>query len=322
MGQELKDYAFLPIRHPSLIAYYDKQMNMSWKPSEVPFSNKDRVDWDSLSEGERKVLTFVLAFFAQFDGIVAENIEENFTQAFGSIKEVVYVYSQFNAMEVIHNQTYSLLIFTFISDEAERNKALRAIQNYPQVGAIMKWLQKTTKDCSDLERLIAFACLEGIVFSSAFAVIYYFKRKSKLVSLTTANEWIARDEALHTEFAIALYKFLTSTKRKEPVSKEKVHQIISSCINEACEPFIREALSLDLIGLSADDMMTYVKCTANSLSTSLGFEKIYDCSNPFDWMLVISLDTMTNFFENRVTAYGTSNQSSSTLNTLSTVEDF
>jgi len=155
-----------------------------------------------------------------------------------------------------------------------------------------------------IERVIAFACVEGMFFSGAFAGIYWIKRKNILKGLCKANEFIARDEALHTEFAIALYHVLTAVDKKyQPLPEARVHEIIGGAM-EAAEEFTRDALRVDLIGMNADDMVDYVKCTANRLSESLGYKKIYDVENPFDWMAVIGLPNKSNFFETRVSEYG------------------
>lgn len=308
-----KDYAFDPIKYHVLINYYNKQKETFWIPVEIGLGQKDRDDWNELDPGTKKALTFVLAFFAQFDGIVGENLDENFMSEVGFLKEARATYTMFNAMETVHNEAYSLMIDTFIRDRNEQSTILKSIQNYPEVSKIASWIfrygnpedEESKTPRPFLERLLAFACLEGIVFSTAFSVIYYIKNKNILPGLTKANEWIARDEGLHTEFAAALNAVLTrdfDTKFKE-IDQEKGRRIISSCIDDACKDFIFQALSLPLLGISPSDMMEYAKCTADKLSESFGFGKIYNTKNPFDWMLVISLPNKTNFFEQHVSEY-------------------
>ncbi len=296
-------YCFLPMKYPKLLQYYEKQRDAFWTPGEIDMG-KDRSDWLSLEPAERKFLTFILAFFAQADGIVIENLIENFQRETSEIKEVNAFYCMQNAMEMIHNETYSMMIETFIQDLQEREKALNAIDNYPSIKKIADWMMMWMKSDSPLmERVIAFACVEGIFFSGAFCAIYWIKKSNKLRGLCKANEFIARDEALHTEFAIALYHHYTSVGKRAPLLDQKVvYSIIGSAMNVA-EEFIRDALHVELIGMNAEEMIQYVKCTADSLITSLGYEALYNVENPFDWMMMIALPNKTNFFEDTVSEY-------------------
>ena len=296
-------YCFMPMRYKKLISFYERQRDSFWVPSEINMSG-DRKDWASLNENERRFLTFVLAFFAQADGIVIENLISNFQKETSEIKEANAFYCMQNAMEMIHNETYSLMIDTFIQNLDEKNKALNAIDNYPSIKKIADWMMVWMRsDAPLLERVIAFACVEGIFFTSAFCAIYWIKRSNKLKGLCKANEFIARDEALHTEFAIALYHHYTSvTKTINLLSQDTVHSIIKSAI-AVSEEFVTDALKVDLIGMSTKDMIQYVKCAADYLVTALNFEPIYNVENPFDWMTLITLTNKTNFFEDTVSEY-------------------
>ena len=197
-----------------------------------------------------------------------------------------------------------MLIEAFFRDSEEKKKAFNAIKYYPSIRKIADWMFKWMNSDTPLhERVIAFACVEGIFFSSAFAAIYWIKRRNILHGLCKANEFIARDEAMHTEFAVALYHVLTEIDRKyDPLPESRVHEIIGSAM-EISEEFTRSALKVDLIGMNADDMVSYVKCTSNRLSESLGYSKIYDVENPFDWMSIIGLPNRSNFFETKVSEY-------------------
>lgn len=299
------EYAFFPIRYPHLLKFYEDQDRIRWSVNEVGLGIQDRKDWDEMTEAERTFLKFPLAFFAQADGIINENLVENFKRETSHIKEARAFYALQEATEVIHNHCYSLLIETFIRDPVERNEMFDAIHSHkwPCLKHMSDWMTRYMDSSLPLcERVIAFACVEGVMFSSAFAAIYWIKRKNILHGLTKANEWIARDEGLHTRFAVALYHHLTSIEGHASVSAERA----ASIVQEACtasERFVRDGLQVNLIGLHADDMVGYVKSTGDALLVSLGFEKLYGISNPLVWMSIISLPNKTNFFEAPVSEY-------------------
>lgn len=306
--KDYSKYCFSPMKYKKLLKYYEDQRDAFWTFAEIKMDQNDRRDWLSLNNNERKFLTFVLAFFAQADGIVIENLFENFQRETSDIKEANAFYSIQNAIETIHNETYSKLIETFIQDLDQREKAFAAIDNYPSIKKLAEWMMKwMNSDIPLPQRVIAFACVEGIFFSGAFCAIYWIKKTNKLRGLCKANEFIARDEALHTEFAIALYHHLTSVIHKfDPLDETIVHNIIKSAM-EVSEEFINDALNVELIGMNSKDMIQYVKCTADRLSTSLGYSEIYNTKNPFDWMLLIVLPNKTNFFEDSVSEYSKGN---------------
>lgn len=302
--EDFTKYSYFPIKYPVLEKYYQRQKEMFWTAQEIDY-REDRKDWDELDADTAQFIKFILFFFAQADGIVNENLIENFKRETGEYKEARMFYAAQEFIEVGHNETYSMLIEAFIRDPDEKAKAFNAIKYYPSIRKIADWIFKWMRSGQPLiERVIVFACVEGMFFSGAFAGIYWIKRKNILKGLCKANEFIARDEALHTEFAIALYHVITAVDKKyAPLPETRVHEIIGGAM-DAAEEFTRDALRVDLIGMNADDMVDYIKCTANRLAESLGYRKLYEVENPFDWMAVIGLPNKSNFFETRVTEYG------------------
>lgn len=305
------DYSFFPRKYPHLDKYYHKMKNSYWVPSEIDFSG-DRGDWlnlesskDPKDKGTLLFIEHVLSFFAQSDGIVNENLMENFSKDTSDTKEARDFYTMQAANELIHSETYGIQIETLISDSTKKHKMFDAIQHYPSIKKISEWMLKfMDSEIPLLKRVIGFCCVEGVLFTAAFCAIYWLKQKKIFRGVWKANEFIARDEALHTEFGVALYHHYTSfTKKYKPLKDEEIHEIIKSAVNVA-EEFVYDALQLDLIGMNADDMLGYVKATADSLSVSFGASKIYNSNNPFDWMAVISLPNKTNFFEDEVSEYG------------------
>lgn len=302
--RDFTDLAFLPIKNKGLESLYQKQKSVFWTAQEIDYTN-DRSHWDRTTDGVRHYVGFLVKLFAQLDGIVNENLTENFKRETSVYaKECAMFYAIQEAMEWGHNEAYSLLIKTFIRDPEEQIRSLNSIKHYPAIRKIADWSfswMDATRPL--LERVIAFTCIEGVIFSSAFAGIYWVKRMNILHGLCKANEWIARDEAIHTEFGVALYHHLTDIWRKfDALPETRVHEIIRSAV-DTTEIFTREAMNVELVGLDADDMVAYVKTTADALSVSLGYAPIYNTVNPFDWMVVISLPNSTNFFESKVSEY-------------------
>lgn len=302
--EDFSRFSYFPVEHPSLERFYQIQKSMFWVAQDIPYAS-DRADWERLDRPTKKYIKFIIFFFAQFDGIVIENLIEYFKKETSFLKDAKNFYTAQEFMEVIHNETYGNLIVTYITDEHKRAKAFNAIMHYPSIAKIADWVMRWMKsDAPLLERVVAFACLEGIFFSSAFASIYWIKRRNILKALCKANEFIARDEALHTEFAVELYKVLASSGKHTSLENSRIHEIISDSV-DVIEEFTRSALRVDLIDMNADDMVEYIKCTADSLSTAFGSGKIYKAKNPFDWMAVLGLSNKSNFFETTVSEYGT-----------------
>ena len=291
-------YTLFPIK-PSeqhLYKMYKQSVAVFWTPEEIDFS-KDQSDWAKLTENEKHFIKHILAFFAGSDGIVMENLVTRFQ---GEVKsQVVKLFYSFqNAMEGIHSETYSLLIDTYVKDEAEKVKLFTAIDTIPCIKNKAVWAELFMGSQAPFgQRLVAFACVEGIFFSGAFCAIFWLKKRGLLPGLTFSNELISRDEGLHTQFAVAL--FHTLDEKPEP---EIIQSIITGAVTLEKE-FICESLPCALIGMNAKMMSQYIEFVADRLAVQLGLKKIYGTPNPFDFMDLISLEGKTNFFEKKVSDY-------------------
>lgn len=294
-------YTLFPIQYDDMYQMYKRQVDSFWRPEEVDLS-RDLNDWASLSDDERHFIGMTLAFFAGSDGIVMENISMRFLNDVKA-SEARAFYSFQSAMESIHSEMYSILIETYIKDTEHKHKLFQAIDNYPCIAIKAQWAQKWIgdDDASFASRLIAFACVEGIFFSSSFASIYWIKKRGLMPGLTLSNEFISRDEALHTEFAILLY-----SKLRKKVNKERATEIIKEA-TEIEKEFITESLPCRLIGMNGKLMSQYVEFVADRLCLQLGYDKIYGSNNPFEFMELISVETKTNFFERTNSEYALTN---------------
>ena len=297
-----KRFVMFPIVHQDIWEMYKKQVDCFWRAEEIDLS-KDMNHWLRLSDQEKYFVSMILAFFAASDGIVLENLGSRFMNEV-QVSEARAFYGFQIAMENIHSQTYSLLIDTYIKNPEEKDKLFNGIENFPCIKKKADWAQKWIGDkrSSFATRLIAFACVEGIMFSGAFCSIYWLKKRGLMPGLTFSNELISRDEALHTEFAILLYK-----KLLKKVSKARVYEIIKEAVAIESE-FICDALPCRLIGMNAELMTQYIQFVADRLSVQLGYDKIYNVNNPFSWMEMISVEQKTNFFESRVSDYALANK--------------
>merc|ERR1711972_1081226 len=258
---------------------------------------QDAKDWDTLAEGEQHFIKHVLAFFSASDGIVLENLSGRFSCEI-QVPEARAFYGFQNAMENIHSETYSLLIEQYIRDPAEKDMVFDAIHTMPAVEAKAQWAVQWMNDENCFaERIVAFAAVEGVLFSGSFCAIYWLKKRGLMPGLTFSNELISRDEGLHAEFACMLYGML-----QNKLPEDIVHDMIRGAV--AVErKFICEALSCDLIGMNSELMTRYIEFVADRLLTALGHSKLFGATNPFDWMELISLQGKTNFFEKRVGEY-------------------
>ena len=290
-------YVMFPIQDQNIWTMYKKQVDCFWRVEEVDLS-KDMVSWTTLNEDEQYFIKMIIAFFAASDGIVLENLGMRFMSEV-QLSEARAFYGFQIAMENIHSEMYSLLIDTYIKDREEKQKLFSALQNFPCIKKKADWAIKWIHDkrSSFATRLLAFACVEGIFFSGAFCSIYWLKKRGKMPGLTFSNELISRDEALHTEFAILLYKKLT-----KQLSKKKVFDIIKEAV-EIEKEFICEALPCKLISMNSTLMSQYIEFVADRLAIQLGYTAIYNTANPFDFMELISIEGKTNFFEKRVGEY-------------------
>merc|ERR1712019_19870 len=289
-------WVMFPIQYPAVWEMYKKHEASFWTAEEVDLS-QDTKDWDNLSSSEQHFIKHVLAFFAASDGIVLENLASQFSTEI-QIPEARAFYGFQMAMENIHSETYSLLIEQYIREPAEKEKIFNAIETMPAVRDKAQWaIQWMQKENSFAERVIAFAAVEGILFSGSFCAIYWLKKRGLMPGLTFSNELISRDEGLHAEFACLLYSML-----QNPLPDDVAQSIIRGAV-EVERKFICEALSCDLIGMNSDLMTRYIEFVADRLLTALGHPKLFNATNPFDWMELISLQGKTNFFEKRVGEY-------------------
>ena len=295
-------YVMFPIQDDSIWKMYKKQIDCFWRAEEVDLS-KDLADWNNLNRDETHFLSMVLAFFAASDGIVLENLAVRFMSDV-QLSEARAFYGFQIAMENIHSEMYSVLIDTFIQDNQQRTKLFKAMENFPCIAKKGVWAKKWIQDESSsfAERLVGFACVEGIFFSSAFASIYWIKKRGLLPGLTFSNELISRDEALHTEFAILLYN-----KLQKRLSEQKIYEIIKNAV-EIEKEFITESLPCRLIGMNSKLMQQYIEFVADRLCVQLGYSKIYNSSNPFEFMELISIESKVNFFERVNSSYALANK--------------
>jgi ribonucleoside-diphosphate reductase beta chain len=295
--RENKDrFVLFPIKHKSIWEMYKKAEASFWTAEEIDLST-DTNDWENkLNDDERYFIKNVLAFFAASDGIVNENLAVNF------MNEVQYpearcFYGFQIMMENIHSETYSLLIDTYIKNEAEKQHLFNAIETVPSVSKKADWALRWIEEGNFAERLVAFAAVEGIFFSGSFCSIFWLKKRGLMQGLSFSNQLISRDEGLHCDFACLLYKEL-----KNKLSENKVKEIIANAV-EIEKEFVTESLPVQLIGMNADLMCQYIEFVADRLLLSLGCSKMFKSTNPFDFMEMISLQGKTNFFEGRVSEY-------------------
>ena len=296
--QENKNrFVIFPIKHHDIWEFYKSMEASFWTAEEIDLS-QDLNDWNNkLNEDERYFIKHILAFFAASDGIVNENLAENF------VNEVQYAEAKFFygfqiMMENIHSETYSLLIDTYVKDETEKDELFNALEVFPAIKKKADWALKWIESDSFAERLIAFASVEGIFFSGAFCSIYWLKKRGLMPGLTFSNELISRDEGVHCDFAVHLHNHHLVNK----VSKTRIREIIVDALNIERE-FITESLPVSLIGMNAGLMTQYLEFVADRLLVELGCEREYNTTNPFDFMDMISLQGKTNFFEKKVAEY-------------------
>ena len=296
--QENKDrFVIFPIEHHDLWEWYKKCEACFWTAEEIDL-HQDLSDWNNkLNEDEHYFIKHILAFFAASDGIVNENLAENFVNEV-QYSEAKFFYGFQIMMENIHSETYSLLIDTYVKDEKEKNILFKAIENFPAIKKKADWALKWIDSPSFAERLIAFAAVEGIFFSGAFCSIFWLKKRGLMPGLTFSNELISRDEGMHCDYAVHLHTKHLVNK----VPKERITEILVNALNIERE-FITESLPVSLIGMNANLMTQYLEFVTDRLLVELECEKVYNATNPFDFMDMISLQGKTNFFEKRVSEY-------------------
>ena len=298
-------FVLFPIEHNDIWQMYKKHEASFWTAEEIDLG-QDMTDWNNLNDGEQHFISHILAFFAASDGIVNENLAVNF------LSEVQYAeakcfYGFQIMMENIHSETYSLLIDTYIKDSVEKDRLLNAIDTIPCVQKKAEWALRWIDNDTFAERLIAFAAVEGIFFSGSFCSIFWLKKRGLMPGLTFSNELISRDEGLHRDFACLLY----TDHINNQMDPEAVYQIIRDAVTIEQE-FVSYALPVSLIGMNAELMKQYIEFVADHLLVSLNLNKVYNTTNPFDFMDMISLQGKTNFFEKRVGEYQKAGVMSST----------
>jgi ribonucleoside-diphosphate reductase beta chain len=290
-------FVLFPIEHHDLWKYYKQQEACFWTAEEIDLQ-QDVYDWDNkLNADEQHFVKHVLAFFAASDGIVNENLAMNF------VNEVQYTEAKFfygfqMMMENIHSETYSLLIDSYIKDKEEQNKLFNAINNIPAIKKKADWAIKWIESDSFVDRLVAFAAVEGIFFSGSFCSIFWLKKRGLMPGLTFSNELISRDEGMHCDYACHLFNNHIENK----ISHERIKEIICGAL-EIEKEFILEALPVRLIGMNSELMSQYLEFVTDRLLVALGVSKVYNSENPFDFMQNIALQGKTNFFEKRVAEY-------------------
>ena len=299
LQQNPNRFVVFPIQHHDIWSFYKKAEASFWTAEEIDL-NEDVIHFSKLNDGERHFIKNVLAFFAASDGIVNENLAQNF------INEVQYPEAKFFygfqiMMENIHSETYSLLIDTYVKDSREQNKLFNAIETIPCVKKKAEWALKWINSPNFAERLIAFAAVEGIFFSGSFCSIFWLKKRGLMPGLSFSNELISRDEGLHCDFACHLYNEHVQNK----ISEERIGEMLESALLIEKE-FITDSLPVDLIGMNCSLMKTYLEYVTDRLLVSLKCKKIYNSINPFDFMQNIALQNKTNFFEKRVAEYSKS----------------
>ena len=310
-----KRFVLFPILHEDIWTMYKKHVASFWTTEEIDLTN-DLRDWEKLSNDEQKYIKYVLAFFAASDGIIVENLAQKFCNEV-QYPEARAFYSFQSAMEQIHSETYSLLIDTYIKSTEEKKFLFNAINNIPIVRKKADWALKwINNDTNFSERLIGFVIVEGLFFSASFCAIYWLKKRGLMPGLTFSNELISRDEGLHCNFGCLIY-----SKLSNKLSSENIYNMIKEAI-EIEKEFVSESLPVELIGMNSKLMIQYIEFIADRLLVQLGYEKLYNVLNPFEWMDMISLQGKTNFFEKRVGEYQKANIMNNKKNEFIIDEDF
>lgn len=292
-----------PIEHQDVFEFYKKAVASFWTVEEVDLTN-DLTDFAKLTENERGFIKMVLAFFAASDTIVNENLALNMYNKVDSMEAKCFYGFQI-AMENIHSEMYSLLIDTYVKNPQEKTQLFQSAQTVPGIRKKQEWAFRWVEDSTltYADRLVAFACVEGIFFSSSFCAIFWLKKRGLMHGLGFSNELISRDEGLHCDFACLMYNKLDV---EDKLSEDRVHAIVKDAV-EAEQNFVDEALPVAVIGMNATWMKQYVEFCADRLVQSLGYAAVYGSTNPFDWMDMISMQGKTNFFERRVGEYAKAN---------------
>jgi len=291
------NYAMFPIEHDDIWCMYKKSVALFWTPEEIEYA-RDISDFQNMSANEQHFVKMILAFFASSDGIVNENLAQNFCNEV-KYDEAKCVYGLQIAIENIHSETYALHLDTLVNDEDEKAYLFNAIQTIPSIKRKADWALRWIDNGTFAERLVAFACVEGIHFSGAFCAIFWLKKRGLMNhGLGKSNEFISRDEGMHRDFACMLYRDHIIKK----LSNKRVHDIVRDAVEYEIE-FITESLPCALLGMNKELMADYIRFVADHLLISLGHPKLFLVKNPFDFMEMLSVESKTNFFESRVSEY-------------------
>lgn len=295
-------YVMFPIQYNDIWEMYKRSIDSFWHTGEISLA-QDLNDWNKLNDDERNFIKMILAFFSSSDALVTDNLGTRFMNEVQPSEARAFYAFQI-AIETIHSEMYSILIDTYIKDSDEKTKLFQATQNYPCIAKKFNWAQKwlTDKRSGFPTRLIAFALVEGLFFSSSFAAIYWIKKRGLMPGLTFSNELISRDEALHTEFAVLLY-----SKIKKRIPKKKLYEIVTEAVDIEKE-FITESIPCRMIGMNSKLMCQYIEFVADRLCLQLGYDKLYNSQNPFDFMELISVESKVNFFERTNSEYALANK--------------
>jgi ribonucleotide reductase beta subunit family protein with ferritin-like domain len=296
---ENKDrFVLFPIKYQEFWNLYKKSVACFWTVEELDFT-EDLKDWDKLTDNEKHFIKHVLAFFSSSDGIVNENLNMNFANEV-QVPEIRCLYSCQSFIESIHQEAYALLIDTYIKDEVEKHRIFNAIETIPIIKKKAEWAMKWfSRDSPFGERIVAFSAVEGIFFSGSFCAIFWLKKRGLMPGLCTSNEFISRDENMHTVTAVKIHKYLHPSNKCSP---ERITEIIKGAV-EIEEEFCTDALPVSLIGMNAGQMCQYIHFVADLLLESHGAPKVWNEPCPFEWMQLLSIDGKTNFFEKRVSEY-------------------
>jgi ribonucleoside-diphosphate reductase subunit M2 len=295
-------YVMFPIKYNDIWEMYKRSIDSFWHTGEISLA-QDLNDWNKLNDDERNFIKMILAFFSSSDALVTDNLGTRFMNEV-QVSEARAFYAFQIAIETIHSEMYSILIDTYIKDSEEKTKLFQATSNYPCIEKKFKWAEKWLNDkrSNFATRLVGFALVEGLFFSSSFAAIYWIKKRGLMPGLTFSNELISRDEALHTEFAILLY-----SKINKKIPKKKLYEIVKEAVDIEKE-FITESIPCRMIGMNSKLMCQYIEFVADRLCLQLGYDKLYNSSNPFDFMELISIESKVNFFERTNAEYALANK--------------
>lgn len=295
-------FCIFPILNMPVWQHYKRQVHSIWFADELDFSDDYR-GYMTLDDDHKHSLNMILAFFSNSDGLVNFNIQHNLLNEFDEETKYTYIFQMF--MEQIHNETYSLLIDTLIKDRAERERLFNSIETIDIIKKISNWgLEYSTNNYTLCEKLLVFICFEGIMFSGAFAVIFWLKKFSSkgqtfMVGLIKSNEFISRDEGMHTEFGVSVFR---RQMVKDNLPYEKIEKIILESV-ELTKEFNNDFIKCRMVGLNNDSMNQYTEYMTDRIFVMLGYEKKFGVENPFSFMDTIGMMQKTNFHESIPTEY-------------------